>query len=305
LRGSFPTAASNTRSPSNQPEVDLHARYRSSRTDRADNHVIDLVCIDVDGTLVGSSGIVSDAVWRAADDARARGVRLVLCSGRPAFGVTRTYAEQLDASGWHVFQNGASVINLGSGETRSRAIPPALVAMLIERSRALHRPLELYTDTMYAVELDTPRTRAHADLLGVPFERRDLQSLRDPVVRAQWLVSHVEAEQVLAEPHDGLTLSQSLSPVMPDASFVNITPKGVDKAFAVRLVAEAYGVPLERVMMVGDSANDISTMRIVGIPVAMGNAEPGVRDVATSRVATVDEDGLVEALALTSVEETP
>lgn len=267
-----------------------------------DHRDIEIVCIDVDGTLVGARGEVSDAVWRAADDARTRGVHLVLCSGRPAFGVTRTYAERLDANGWHVFQNGASVMDLGSGDTRSRAIPPALVSMLVERSRQLQRPLELYTDATYAVELDTPRTRAHAALLGVPFERRDLRSLREPVVRAQWLVSHAEAEQVLAEPHDGLTLSHSLSPVMPDASFINVTPDGVDKAFAVRLVAETYGVPLERVMMVGDSANDISTMRIVGMAVAMGNAEPGVRDVATTHVATVDEDGLAEALALTTVE---
>jgi Cof subfamily protein (haloacid dehalogenase superfamily) len=267
--------------------------------------VIDMICIDVDGTLVGSSGTVSDAVWRAADDARARGVHLVLCSGRPAFGVTRSYADRLDASGWHVFQNGASVMNLGSGETRSRAIPPALVSMLIERSRERQRPLELYTDTAYAVEMDTPRTRAHAALLGLPFERRDLRSLRDPVVRAQWLVSHAEVAQVVAEPHEGLTLSHSLSPVMPDASFINVTPESVDKAFAVRLVAEAHRVPLERVMMVGDSANDLSTMRIVGMPVAMGNAEPAVRDLATTHVATVDEDGLAEALALTTLRETP
>ena len=263
--------------------------------------VIDMVCIDVDGTLVGSSGTVSDAVWRAADLARARGVHLVLCSGRPAFGVTRSYAERLAADGWHVFQNGASVVNLRSGETRSSAIPPALVSMLVERSRERHRPLELYTDATYAVEMDTPRTRAHAGLLGLPFERRDLRSLRAPVVRAQWLVSHDEVEEVLGEPHEGLSLSHSLSPVMPDASFINVTPEGVDKASAVRLVADTYGVPLGRVMMVGDSANDVSAMRIVGMAVAMGNAEPDVRDIATTHVASVDEDGLAEALTLTSV----
>ena len=266
--------------------------------------MIDLVCIDVDGTLVGTSGTVTDVVWRAAAAARARGVRLAICSGRPAFGVTRSFAERLDADGWHVFQNGASVMNLASGETRSRAIAPPLVSALIARSRALARQLELYTDATYAVEVDTPRARAHAALLGVPFTRRDLDSLHEPVVRAQWLASHDEAELVLTEPHEGLLLSHSLSPVMPDTSFVNVTPEGVDKASAVRLVAEAYGIPLDRVMMVGDSANDISTMRIVGMAVAMGNAEPAVRRVATTHVATVDADGLVEALALTSVEET-
>jgi hydroxymethylpyrimidine pyrophosphatase-like HAD family hydrolase len=143
-----------------------------------------------------------------------------------------------------------------------------------------------------------PERREHRE----PRQRRDRRSLRAPVVRAQWLVAHDEMEEVLAEPHQGLSLSHSLSPVMPDASFINVTPEGVDKAFAVRLVADSYGVPLDRVMMVGDSANDESAMRIVGMPVAMGNAEPGVRDIATTCVASVDEDGLAEALALTTVE---
>ena len=260
--------------------------------------MIELICIDVDGTLVGASGEVSAAVWRAVSVARLRGVRLAICSGRPAFGVTRGYAERLDPNAWHVFQNGASVVHLPDGETRSRTIPPTIVTTLIDRSRALQRPLELYTDTDYTVEVDLPRTRRHADLLGVPFARRDMHFLRGPVVRAQWLVSHEESDALLAEPHDGLMLSHSRSPVMPDTSFVNLTPAGVDKASAVRLVAEGYDIPLEHVMMVGDSANDVSAMRVVGAPVAMGNAEAEVHAIAKYEVAHVDRDGLAEAIAL-------
>lgn len=263
--------------------------------------MIDLVCIDVDGTLVGSSGDVTARIWRAAAMTRARGVRLAICSGRPAFGAARHYADRLDPDGWHVFQNGASIVHLPDGVTRSRAIPPPVVGRLVAHSRTLSRPLELYTDRDYAVEMDIPRTRRHAALLGVPFVARDLRSLTGPVVRAQWLVPHAELTVVLAEPDDGLLLSHSLSPVMPDTSFINLTPAGVDKAAAVRIVADAYGFPLERVMMVGDSANDVSTMRIVGVPVAMANAEADVHAVATHRVAHVDQDGLAEAfdLALT------
>jgi hydroxymethylpyrimidine pyrophosphatase-like HAD family hydrolase len=85
---------------------------------------------------------------------------------------------------------------------------------------------------------------------------------------------------------------------MPDTSFLNVTLAGVDKAFAVRRVAEAYAIPLERVMMVGDGANDVTAMRVAGISVAMGNAEPEVRAVATHEVAHVDHGGLAEAFAL-------
>ena len=102
----------------------------------------------------------------------------------------------------------------------------------------------------------------------------------------------------MAEPHDGLTLSHSLSPVMPDASFLNVTPAGVDKGEAVRAVAQAYDVPLEHVMMVGDGANDVPALQIVGAAVAMGNAERAARDAARFHVGDVDQGGLVEALTL-------
>ena len=260
--------------------------------------MIQLICVDVDGTLVGSSGEVPDAIWAATDRLLAHGVRLAICSGRPAFGKARRYAGRLDPDGWHVFQNGASVVRLPGGNTRSRPIAPEVVRALVARSRATGRPLELYGDTTHAVELDVPRTRRHAALLGIPFVRRDLLTFDVPVVRAQWLVPHDEVDAVMAEPHDGLTLSHSLSPVMPDTSFLNVTPEGVDKGAAVRAVAGEYGVPLDRVMMVGDGANDVPVMQIVGAPVAMGNAEPAARDAARYHVGDVDRGGLLEALAL-------
>jgi Cof subfamily protein (haloacid dehalogenase superfamily) len=260
--------------------------------------MIDLVCIDVDGTLVGTSGTVAPAVWDAATRARAVGLRLAICSGRPAFGNTRRWAECLDPEGWHVFQNGASVVHLPSGESRSRPLDEAIVEELVVRSRRTARILELYTDDEYAVERDEDRARRHAALLGLPFTARSFASLRGRLVRAQWLVAREEEAVVLAEPHAGLTVSPSLSPAMPDTVFVNLTPVGVDKGSAVRAVAREYGLPLERVMVVGDGANDAAAMRIVGWPVAMGNAEPEVRAVARHAVAHVDEEGLVEALEM-------
>src|SRR5687768_10440735 len=101
---------------------------------------IQLVCIDVDGTLIGSSGQVSEAVWRAAARARSAGIRLAISSGRPGFGVTRALAERLDPDGWHCFQNGASVMQLPGGASRSTPLGAALPE-LIERARRLGRVL--------------------------------------------------------------------------------------------------------------------------------------------------------------------
>jgi len=257
-----------------------------------------LVCIDVDGTLVGSDGAVHPEIWSVAVRARAAGLRLAICSGRPALGLARNYAARLDADGWHSFQNGASVLHLGTGESLSAQLSPDVVEMLLERAHTSGRILELYTDEGYVVEASTDRVRAHAALLGVPFNPQPFSSLPGPYVRAQWLLDNDDALVVLAQPHPGLELSPSTSPVMPDTTFVNMTPAGVTKATAVRTIALSYGITLEQVMFVGDGGNDVPPMRLVGVPVAMANAEHQALATAMHIVRHVDDGGLVDALEL-------
>lgn len=259
--------------------------------------MIRLIGIDVDGTLVGSSGQVHPSIWQAAERARAAGIRLTLCSGRPAFGIALEYARQLDPDAWHMFQNGASVVHLGSLESRSAELPSTSVHALMARSRSSGEVLELYSDSAYAVEeRHSDFGERHADLLGVPYEPRSFESLRGPIVRAQWVVSPAQAEREMAAPHPGLEVAMSESPLMRDVRFIGMTREGVNKGSAVRAVASAYGVDLTDVMYVGDANNDLSALQVVGCPVAMGNGSPAVRQVARKTVGHVDEAGLAQAL---------
>lgn len=258
--------------------------------------MIRLVGIDVDGTLVGASGKVAPRVWKAADRAREAGIHLALCSGRPAFGIARAYAQRLEAAGWHVFQNGASIVHLGSGESRSEPLPAPAVRAAIVRARATGNVLELYSDTEYVTESTAEWARAHADLLGLPYDPRPFETLRPPVVRAQWLLSVTEASKLMGRPHPGLEIAQSTSPLMPGTQFVGLTKAGVSKGSAVRAVATEYGIALEEVMYVGDAGNDLSALRIVGYPVAMANAHPIVLAATPHHVGHVDEGGLADAL---------
>jgi Cof subfamily protein (haloacid dehalogenase superfamily) len=257
-----------------------------------------LVGIDVDGTLVGAGGVIHPRVWDAARRAFERGIRLTLCSGRPAFGLALEYARRLDARGWHIFQNGASVLNLGTGRSRSVPIPPSWTQKLIEQARRTDEVLELYGDTAYAVESRAAWAREHADLLGVPYEPRAFESLLQPIVRAQWLLSQQRAQEFTEEPHPGVEVTQSGSPLMPETRFVGLTREGVTKGAAMRSIAEEYGIALQDVMYVGDSGNDISALQTVGHPVAMGNADAAVLAVAGCSVGQVDDGGLADALEI-------
>jgi Cof subfamily protein (haloacid dehalogenase superfamily) len=263
--------------------------------------LIKLVGIDVDGTLVGSSGIVDPRIWEAAELARQAGIRLALCSGRPAFGVALDYARRLQPNGWHIFQNGASILHLQTGESRSAPLLPAHVRWAIARARSTGDMLELYNDTGYAIESTSAWAREHAELLGIPFEPRAYESLAEPIVRAQWLVTKERAAQVLLEILPGLEVAQSGSPLMPDVRFIGMTREGVSKGSAMRAIAAAYEIAMEDVMYVGDAGNDLPALKVVGHPVAMGNADSAVRAAAAHTVGDVEDAGLAQALELARV----
>ncbi|MVN88871.1 Cof-type HAD-IIB family hydrolase [Deinococcus sp. HMF7620] len=260
--------------------------------------MLGLICIDVDGTLVGTGNIIREDVWAALQTARAQGVRLALCSGRPAFGNARAYAERIDEDGWHIFQNGASIVNVGSGHSLSEPFPPESLPGLLARAQQEDRLLEIYTDLDFAITKPGDYAERHARLLGVPYHPKAPSDLSGDVVRVQWVVAREEEAAVSAAPHDGLSLHPAGSPVMPDAMFISVTRAGVGKGSAVAQVARAYGVPLDRVMMVGDGENDVTAMREVGHPVAMGNADAPARQAARHFVGHVDDGGLREAVEL-------
>ena len=266
-----------------------------------------LVCIDLDGTLVGAGGVVHPSVWAAAEALRPAGVRVAVCTGRPGFGDALAYARRLDGDGWHIFQNGASVLHLGTGASRSALLDATTVQALLAQQAASGQTLEFYGDRTFAVGAsprdDADRARRHMGLLGASAEPLSLDAFAraTPVVRAQWMIAHADEDAVLADPPPGGRLVPSLSPVMPETRFVSVLAAGADKIVGVRAVADAYGLPLSTVMFVGDGANDAAAMAAVGAAggraVAMANAEPEAIAVATRIVGHVDAGGLADALA--------
>lgn len=258
--------------------------------------VLPLVCLDVDGTLVGSAGSPSPVLWEAAERARQRGQHLTLCTARVAVGPTREWAARLDPEGWHVFHTGATLWRPASGEVIAHTLDDRSVEHAMRSAAERDWVFEAYTFDDFAVDSDAPLAVAHADLLGVPHRRRRIDSLVGDLVRVQWVVPIADLPDALELAPPGCTASGATSPSMPEAAFVSVTRDDVSKAAAVAEVAGRFDVPMDEVMMVGDGQNDLSAMGVVGWPVAIGDADPAVIAAARIVVAAVDRDGAAEAI---------
>lgn len=258
-----------------------------------------LALLDLDGSLIGSSGQVESCVWDAAERARDAGVRLAVCTGRPGFGVAARVARRLDPDTPHIFQSGAQITYIDGDTLQVSALKENAILTLVRAARELGVVLELYTPNALYVERRTDISEAHAKMIGVTAIVRDLAevAVAEPVVRAQWVVPASRLDDVLSVVVEGIETSTATSPALPDANFVSLTRAGVDKGSAARWLCDRLEIDPALVMGLGDSPGDVPMLDVVGFPVTMGSGDPDViARYDGNAVRGVDECGAATAL---------
>ena len=264
-----------------------------------DRTQIKAVCIDVDGTLVGPAGEPTQAVWNATEQAREAGLTLAMCTARPASGAALQWAGRLQPSGWHVFHNGAALVNLGDGTKVEQPLDDAVVSAVRGAAADQGWEVEFYSADDLAIEQCGTLATHHADLLGSPLSQLSVAELGGAIVRIQFLVpKEVELEVYRAVPRS-VEISTATSPVMPEGTcLVSLTAGGTGKHKGLEMLSRLVDADISEVMMVGDGHNDVDALSRAGIGVAMGNAAAAAKEVADIVVGDVTGDGLVEALEI-------
>lgn len=250
-----------------------------------------LLALDIDGTVVASGNVPSRAVSKGVLATIEVGIRVVLATGRELHNVIELCAHLGAEELWVVCSNGAVTARVHPGgwdlmETVTFDPRPALTAL----ARAA-------PDLRYAVE-DVGiglRTRGNFGETELPGPRVVLQG---PAPHEATLVITASdevpgAEMVAAVADLGLAL---LPYSKGSSAILDITAGHASKATGVRALAEAWGIPQEACVAVGDYLNDIELVEWAGRGIAMGHAPDALRSVADEVVGSIDEDGLVEVL---------
>ena len=68
--------------------------------------------------------------------------------------------------------------------------------------------------------------------------------------------------------------------------WIDVMQRGVTKATGIRQVLDAHGIRADEMMAFGDSMNDYEILRMAGISMAMGNARPAIKQIATKVIGT-------------------
>jgi hydroxymethylpyrimidine pyrophosphatase-like HAD family hydrolase len=248
---------------------------------------VDLLYVDLDGSLLDEDGAVPSVNREAVARFRAAGGRVGVATGRmPDAGLphARTIGAGLPA----ILANGAVVLGEGGRPLRIEAMADAEA---VEAMCAVVRGAGCQAIYVAHAELDSGRVRVERGRCRAPQQ-------------AGWWAIKLRAKR--CPDHHGLLarlqrISAGRQTVIESGAGewlgVSISALGATKGQAIAFVAERLGVPLARVAFVGDGGNDVSAGRTLtaagGRCFAVANAVDALRTVCPENTARPHHRGAV------------
>ena len=236
---------------------------------------------------------VIDAVRRA----REAGVRVTIVTGRMVVGA-KPIADELELDGPIVCYQGAVLADARTGRfEREVPLPFEVARKIYEIAKPRGYHVQFYRDDKFFVEQNNAYAELYARTAGTPAQV--VPSLLDAFAGySSTKVNIVTDPERAAEAH--ALLQREVGDVAyvtrSNPEFVEMLDPLCNKGAAVRLVAQHYGVPMDRVMAIGDSYNDLPFLEVAGFSVAMGSAPAELKALADAVVGDVHEDGVAEAI---------
>lgn len=280
--------------------------------------MIKLIATDMDGTLLNRKSRISDQNVQAIKQAQQQGIEVVVATGRSYVEAIVPLREAglecplITANGAETWDNSGTLQAFNPIN-----IEDATWAMDLLRKHSIYFELYLqsgaYSDNKKQamdVIVNLMETNGAVAMLeemkkhaqerisdgSIQFvESYDelLNRQSDSVLKLLAFSTNLkvldQVEEELGQ-HDKLAISASAR------GNLEINSIYAQKGLALQVYAERLGISLDSVMALGDNLNDLSMMKLVGYPVAMGNAAYEVKELCKYETLTNDEHGVAEAI---------
>lgn len=262
--------------------------------------MIQLLALDLDDTLLRVDLTISERNRAALRAAEEQGVRIVLASGRAVPAMER-FAEELgmfDRPGYMISDNGSTVTStLPRAVLVQHTLDRALFRQLLQAFEVLDLPVQVYQDKNILVTKENPIT--HRDMKLSGFSRHVVPDMGDSLgFSPNKLVIPGDPEVLpTALAVIRTTFGDRVNAFISKPYFLEVLPSQADKGTALCYVAQTLGIPAEKVMAMGDAANDLGMVRYAGFGVAMANATIELKEAA--RIVSQfshEDDGVAEVV---------
>ena len=265
--------------------------------DAGTNMEIQLIALDLDGTLMGEDRVIPERTRHAVRRAMEKGCLVTISTGR-GFTPTAHFARELGINAPLICYQGALIQDYRDGTIVHTATIPLEVARdLIVFAEARRLEIQVYMqDGRAYMSQASPNLQRIAELSGMP-----VIGVTDLV---GWL-SHPPLKFMFVERDEAISglvsdlqarFDGRLQVVQSWYRLVEATGPGVSKGEALACLAAHMGIPQSATMAIGDQDNDVSMIAWAGLGLAMGNASPAARAAAQVIAPSLEAAGVAWAI---------
>lgn len=262
--------------------------------------MIKLIAIDLDGTLFSSFGTISDYAINILRKARQQGVLVVISTGRPLYSVQNIIPQ--DCYDYASCQNGQEIFQ---AENQQTVYQPTLTE---EEKMYLLSYLPKYKMMSHCSYPDANGYYAHIrqqkfvhffqfasalyhKILRHPYYFQevsyDLERLKDIPLAKLCFCGYPWSLQKFIHAID----AKKFSCFFVNHSWLEITHLGVTKGSAITKIMKWENLDMNDCVAFGDGENDLSLFAACGTKIAMANAMPSLKKVATDIAKPNTQDG--------------
>lgn len=259
-----------------------------------------LIALDLDGTLTNERKEITPRTKEALMKAQEAGVRVVLASGRPTYGIANL-AEELE-----IARYGGFVLAFNGGRMISWADRTVIYDQMLDAEyvpalyqAAKDNGFEILTyqgEGIAATEERNKYVLHEAFINKMPVVQYDqfLEQLVYPINKC--LIVGDPAPLAVLEKKLAKQMEGQLSIYRSAGFFLECVPLGIDKAASLQRLIDHLGIRREEVIACGDGYNDLSMVQFAGLGVAMANATRELQDIADYITYSNEEDGVAHVV---------
>lgn len=258
------------------------------------------IVLDLDGTLTNSKKEISPANLAALMKAQQKGIKIILASGRPTFGIVplarQLQMEQYDS--YILSYNGGKVIHYPSGKVIYQSVLSLdLIPQLYAAAKEQDVTIISYEQQYILTENpDNPYIAIESRLNKMEVKKVDnfIDAIQMPVPKCLIVGEPGRLESL--EQQMQQQFGEQMNIFRSEPFFLELMPPNIDKAYSLNKLLEHLGCTAQEMIAFGDGFNDLSMIRFAGMGVAMANAQPIVKEAADYITLSNDEDGVADAL---------
>lgn len=266
-----------------------------------------MICIDMDGTLLGKYKKISQRNKNAIKQAHDKGIEIVVTTGR-LYNNAAYFSKILGVDSPVIAANGAVVIDQRSNEIIYECdIPKSECIKILEILIKYNAFFQFNSRNMiYCNNLITKiatksymTKQLYFEHLNVGYEIINNKNQWMTVFNKEGMaksIAFTPFKSTMTKITNEIKNLNSVDCFASGAHSLEINYKDVSKGNAIKSLLNKYNIKEEELICIGDNENDISMIKLAGLGIAMGNAISDVKNIADYITDTNKRDGVAKAI---------